>query len=399
MNPGLFGISKVSGVSSTTGLRLRNPFDVDEQNKNGIRVWQTPIHFVSYIQNSSTMNIRGLASNGVAVVGTGALNSTGTSYSATTNAPYTTDGKTWTNATVTSGQYNPPAWTGTKFIAQVNASTTSIQSTNNGATWGAGPTLPSTAIIKFIRHKGKLFGFPATGTTYYEFTTEDATASTTRAAVANYAAPLQSTNTFSYLIYSTGENIIVVTSSTAGIYSSDGLTWTTFSFSLGSGTSHTAATIGGNSNMTIIFGDVNSSICYIVSYDHGLTWSVPIPLVFKNSSFTYPSTVPALGGVKAFPFAAGSAPFCCLDTLGSRMFVTFATSESTNYYQFVAHTIDGMNWDLEDPLVSHSGHIASYASLGDRMVFVSHGDIQATTGNNTYRYVTHTLFKELIYDL
>lgn len=396
MNPGLFGfIAGTSGGSSK--LRIRKPFSVAEQNKSGIRVSDLGSHAFGRTTNITNIIYTAVAASPAIAVAVGYTNAA--VPAATTTAMSSVDGITWSVRTIGSGIYTNVVWTGTRFIAHIGAGTSRSDSTD-GLTWSAGTALPSAGGFLVV-HNGKLYQFPTAGTVYYEFTTTDAAASTTRTSPANYAAP---TN----MISACGALIETVSASQLR-YSYNGVAWNT-----AASPGFIPNNITGNSSILVAY-DADGQ--YNISKTAGATWEFAIPKMLNASAFgllseaaTTSFGVTANGATPAFTLTTnfsisqlGPNPL----PLGERFCVKFNMIQrtdangaiSSNNYQFIAHSTDGYSWTIEFP--RFGTNTTTYNTIkgtpfNDRWIFCEYA---SAAGTNSYISVTNPDFEELIYDV
>ncbi len=268
MNPGLFGILGTAATDATSKIKVRNPFTVDNSQKPSIRLGTNNNFPMSTIGSiTASLQKRWMAASPNAAV-IACFGGTSGAPTATTTIYSSADGITWAARIATSGVYVRVIWSGTKFVAFTNAATAVNTAPSDGVTWSVGTVLNAAFAVgsQVVVFNSKVYIFPPSGTTYYESTTADCTAWTTRVAPANYAAPVIAPTNGNNISVS-GSRIIIPTSTTTVITSIDGVTWNTATLSTAL-TSGNVVTMANSSNAVITDG-----VFYYNSIDGGSTWN------------------------------------------------------------------------------------------------------------------------------
>lgn len=399
MNQGLFGIPSGAASAIASKVRVRMPFTADESSKNALRLQAFPVHPLS---RAVTINLSAalypyiLAANSTTVVALG----TTSSAAATTVAGSSVDGIFWSTRTVTSGIYADCVWTGTIFFA-ITTATSATQTSTDGATWSVGTVRPNTAASKLRVFNGKVYIFPNSGTTYYESTDSNCTSWVTKTAPTNYAAPTD-------ICISAGK-IVISTSATAGAYSTDGSTWSTWSIPALAGAS-TNRFLVGNSTVCTLFAYPStgntSAIWFFNSYDGGATWDQTARVLDCSSAIPNNNSAAAGNGAEATgPASAGTSGFvlsrvATKGASGERMAIVIQASHNTAVRAHLVHSIDGENWTIEN---QHANDVSN--ADGDIVAFkngfvLTYGVARSNAGSPSGScVVTNSTFKELVYDL
>lgn len=398
MNQGLFGFPSSASTSADSKMRVRYPFTAEESSKNALRLQSFNSHPLSRavsINLSANLYPYVLAANSSTVVALGP----GSSGAATTIAGSSVDGIFWSTRTVTSGIYADCVWTGTIFFA-ITTATSATQTSSDGATWSVGTVRPNTAASKLRVFNGKVYIFPNSGTTYYESTDSNCTSWVTKTAPTNYAASTD--------ICVTAGRIVISTSATAGAYSNDGSTWSTWSIPALYGAS-TNRFLVSNSTVCTLFCHMSSgnttAIWFFNSFDGGATWD-QVAKVLDCSSIVPNNNTSATtnGAEKDGPSSAGTSNFLISRVTtkgpsGERMAAVIQAGHNSGIRAHLIHSIDGENWTIEnqhaDTLNNVDGDIVAFKNG----FLLTYGVVRSTAFTSPSGIITNPRFRELVYDL